>query len=205
MVAALRPPDIADRRKASISLTTILSFFKQSSLQKLYVISFFLLFTIMLFYSSFEWYIEENPQELPLTLQQFRMLGLIGVIPAFFVSRIQKRLFPAVLLCLFLSLMMAAFVPAMVNISTGTLIWASVMMVASTSVTIPMVIVLIGSFAAKNRGSALSIYSFVLLTGASAGSFLAPFLPLEAAVYTIAVLFACLTLIAYRLISERIC
>ncbi|SEB09930.1 Predicted arabinose efflux permease, MFS family [Thalassobacillus cyri] len=204
MAAALRPPDMVDRRKAAISLITILSFFKQSSLQKLYLISFFLLFTIMLFYSSFEWFIEKNPEGLPLTLQQFRMLGLIGVIPAFFVSRIQKRLPPAVLLCLFLSLMMAAFIPAMIGISTGTLIWASVMMVASTSVTIPMVIVLIGSLAVKNRGSALSIYSFVLLTGASAGSFLAPFLPLETAVYAIAVLFAFLTLIAYRLISERI-
>ncbi|MFG6120434.1 MFS transporter [Thalassobacillus sp. B23F22_16] len=203
MVAALRPADAVDRRYASISLTTILSFFKQSSLRKLYLISFFLLFTIMLFYSSFEWYMEKSPEQLPLTLQQFRMLGLIGVLPAFFVSRMQKHLHPAILLCLFLSLMMGAFIPAMVSLSTATLIWASVMMIASTSVTIPMVIVLIGTIAVTNKGSALSIYSFVLLSGASVGSFLAPFLPLEAAVYVIAVLFACFTLVSYRIYSKQ--
>ncbi|MBM7554099.1 MFS transporter [Thalassobacillus pellis] len=196
LFAALRPSDRFTGKNKSLSFSIILSFFRQSSLRKLYMISFFLLFTIMLFYSSFEWYMDQNNNPLGLTLQQFRMIGLIGILPSVFVRQLQTYFHPSTLLCSFLAIMVAAFLPAMFQLTTGTLLWASVLMIASTSVTIPMVILMIGKIAVHNRGSAISIYSFVLLTGASAGSFAAPFFPFHAVICFLALLFCILIMLS---------
>lgn len=178
------------------SLSPILSFFRSQPLQKLYGITFFLLFTVMLFYGSFELYIYEGAFNLPISLQTFRVIGVIGIIPAFFVGTMQSRLGARTTLTWYIGLMACGFLFPVIHLNVFSLLVASICMIASTAVTIPMVILQIGSFGAHARASAVSIYSFTLLTGASIGSALAPFIPFPVALILIVGLFALLAMLA---------
>ncbi|MFD1017791.1 MFS transporter [Thalassobacillus hwangdonensis] len=200
---SLRPTDKVDEKQRVLSLSTILSFFVHRSLQKLYVITFFLLFTIMFFYSSFEWFAARADTSLMFTLQQFRLIGLVGIIPAFFVRTLQKQLGSSRLLSLFLLLMVIGFLPALIHVNSATLLFASVMMIASTSVTIPMVILLIGTIASHRRGSALSFYSFLLLTGASFGPMIAPIFSFGAMLLSVTLLFIGLTCLGAKITIQK--
>ncbi|MYL32305.1 MFS transporter [Pontibacillus yanchengensis] len=184
------------KKKIVFSLSPILSFFQCRPLQKLYAISFFLLMAVMLFYGSFELFMYEASMNLPFSLQTFRFIGLIGIIPAFFAGTLQKQLGPRVVLSVFLMLMALGITIPLFTISIWTLLMASIFLIASTALTIPMVILLIGQFASHARASAVSIYSFTLLTGASIGSIVAAWVPFTIVLAGVALLFASLSLLS---------
>ncbi|KGP90806.1 hypothetical protein N780_03660 [Pontibacillus chungwhensis BH030062] len=181
------------------SLSPILSFFQFRPLQKLYGITFFLLFTVMLFYGSFEWLIARGEIDIPFSLQGFRVIGLIGIVPAFFAGPLQQRFgAPFVLGTSLLAVTIGFSLPLLV-LNTWTLLAASIFMIASTSLTIPMVILLVGQCSKQARASAVSIYSFTLLTGASIGSLGAAIVPFQGVLVCCAVLFMGLAYISLRL------
>ncbi|MDL4842859.1 MFS transporter [Aquibacillus rhizosphaerae] len=152
---------------------TILSCFKNQVLQKLYVIAFFLLLTIMLFYGSFEIYLYNNWVDFPFSLQLFRMISLIGIIPAFFASSVMKWFGAVNVLRFQLGIMIIGFIPSIFFLHVGSVLFASFMMITSTSLSIPMVVLLVGKHATVSKSTAVALYSFVLLIGASLGSTLA--------------------------------
>lgn len=181
------------------SLSPILSFFQFRPLQKLYGIAFFLLFTVMMFYGSFEWMIARGEIDIPLSLQSFRMIGLVGILPAFFAGPLQQRFGAPFVLGFGLLTLTIGFSLPLLALHTWTLLIASILMIASTSITIPMVILLVGQFSQHSRASAVSIYSFTLLTGASIGSIAASLIPLPTILPTTAILFMGLAFISFRM------
>ncbi|GGD17630.1 MFS transporter [Pontibacillus salipaludis] len=181
------------------SLSPILSFFQFRPLQKLYGITFFLLFTVMLFYGSFEWLIARGEINIPFSLQGFRVIGLIGILPAFFAGPLQQRFGAPFVLGMSLLAVTIGFSLPLLILNTWTLLAASIFMIASTSLTIPMVILLVGQCSKQARASAVSIYSFTLLTGASIGSLGAAIVPFQGVLISCAVLFMGLAYISLRL------
>ncbi|KGX83904.1 MFS transporter [Pontibacillus marinus] len=184
------------------SLSPILSFFRHRPLQKLYGIAFFLLFTVMLFYGSFELFMYRDELDFPFSLQTFRMIGLIGIIPAFFAGRLKSAFGARGILAVHLGLMAVGFIVPLVALNVWTLLFASICMIASTALTIPMVILLVGVHGAHARASAVSIYSFTLLTGASVGSWIAALLPFEMVLVSVVVLFCGLVVLSMSVRNE---
>ncbi|KGX92784.1 hypothetical protein N781_15030 [Pontibacillus halophilus JSM 076056 = DSM 19796] len=174
---------LAKPRDASVTkpvpIRSIVSFFRFSPLQKLYVTAFFLLLTVIAFYGSLELYLSTHPSFLPYSLQTFRLIGLLGIIPSFFAGPLVEKWGARPLLVSMLLLMSVGFLLPSIAFHPWTLLLASIAMIASTSLTIPMVIMLIGFYGNRARATAISMYSFILLTGASAGSILATFIPVQ--------------------------
>jgi len=184
------------------SLSPILSFFRHRPLQKLYGIAFFLLFTVMLFYGSFEVFMYRGSLDFPFSLQTFRMIGLAGIIPAFFAGRLKATFGACGVLAFHLGLMVIGFIVPLVALNVWTLLFASICMIASTALTIPMVILLVGVHGEFARASAVSIYSFTLLTGASVGSWIAAVVPFQLVLLAVVVLFSGLVILSMTVGNE---
>ncbi|MCT2535602.1 MFS transporter [Aquibacillus koreensis] len=180
---------------------TILSCFKNQSLQKLYSITFFLLLTIMLFYGSFEIYLFNQWTDFPFSLQLFRLISLIGIIPAFFASSLIAHFSAIRVLRFSLILMMIGFMAPIISLTVPSLMIASIMMIASTSLSIPMVVLLVGAVAKARKSTAVAVYSFVLLIGASIGSILASLISFSFVIIMIPLTFGVLVFVTH-LISE---
>ncbi|WP_077623099.1 MFS transporter [Sediminibacillus massiliensis] len=178
--------------------TIILSCFQNQILRKLYLIAFFLLLPIMLFYGSFEIYLHQVWTDFPVPLQLFRVCSLIGILPSFFISALLRRFRAKQILRFQLFVMVAGFLPAIAGLNVGTITFASFLMITSTSLTIPMVVLLVGRNTVHGT-SAVAIYSFTLLSGASVGSALASLVPFPFVLGIIAAIFILLGLLAKTL------
>lgn len=170
-------------------LPIILACFRDHTLQKVYSITFFLLFTIMIFYGSFEIYLYNDLRDFPYSSQLLRLISLIGISPAFFSGFSVKKWGVKSVLRFQLGIMVVGFIPAVFSINVFTILIASLFMIASTSLTIPMVVLLVGKHAPLFKSTAIALYSFVLLIGASIGSVLAPFIPFTTVLFIIPILF----------------
>ncbi|GGM42192.1 MFS transporter [Paraliobacillus quinghaiensis] len=183
-------------------LPMILSCVRDYTLQKIYSITFFLLLTIMLFYGSFEIYLYEEWPDFPYSIQLLRLISLIGILPAFLSSILIKRFGAKSVLQFQLGVMMIGFIPAVITLNVFTILFASLFMIASTSLTIPMVVLLVGKHAKLFKSTAVSLYSFVLLTGASAGSVIAPVIPFTTVLILIPAVFLLLSFLSRLLPSD---
>lgn len=170
-------------------LPIVLACFRDHTLQKIYTITFFLLFTIMLFYGSFEIYLYNNFRDFPYSSQLLRFISLIGISPAFFSGFFVKKWGVKAVLRFQLGIMVVGFIPAAISLNVFTILIASLFMIASTSLTIPMVILLVGKHASVFKSTAIALYSFILLIGASIGSALAPLIPFTTVLFIIPILF----------------
>ncbi|WP_112180681.1 MFS transporter [Paraliobacillus zengyii] len=180
----------------------ILACFRDHTLKKVYRITFFLLFTIMLFYGSFEIHLYNDSHKFPFSAQILRFISLIGISPAFFSSFFVKKWGVKSVLRFQLGIMVVGFIPAVVSLNVFTILIASLFMIASTSLTIPMVVLLVGKHAAVFKSTAVALYSFVLLIGASIGSMLAPFIPFTTVLSLIPILFVVLIIFSSSIPSE---
>src|SRR5690606_1122347 len=87
---SLKKTNVPDTKFRNV-FTSILTLIRHTTLYKLYTTAFFLLLTIMLFYGGFEMYLLHNSIDLPFSIQTFRMIGLFGIVPAFFANRLVER------------------------------------------------------------------------------------------------------------------
>ncbi|MRG87031.1 MFS transporter [Salinibacillus xinjiangensis] len=184
-------------------LRHIVTLIRFTPLQKLYITAFFLLFTVMLFYGGFEILLAKENQSFPFSHQTFRLIGLIGIVPAFFASQLESRFGPIQVLSGSLVLMSIGFIFPIVTLNEWTLIMASICMIGSTSLTIPMVVLLVGRYGHESKGRAISLYSFTLLTGASVGSICAALIPFTYILIGIVFLFIGLVLMSRSLQKEK--
>lgn len=169
---------------------------KHRHLAKLYAIAFFLLLTLMLFYGSFEIYVYDSVGDFPYSIQFLRLISLIGIFPSFFSSQLINRFGAKSVLRFQLGVMVIGFIPVAIANHVFTIMVASFFMILSASLTIPMVVLLVGKHAAQFRSTAISLYSFILLTGASTGSMLAPILPFSVVLLLVPILYIVLTVFA---------
>lgn len=200
LLITLKPTSKKPLRLKSLYIT-ILSCFRDKQLRKLYTIAFFLLFPIMLFYGGFEIYLYNSWPHFPFSLQIFRLLSLVGIVPSFFAGFLVSRFHPASILRCQLAVMTLGFFPAIIFLNAETITIASIAMIASTSLSIPMLVLLVGKFSTDRKSSAVAIYSFTLLIGASIGTTLAPLISFPSILILLPGIFLFLFLFAKRLPS----
>lgn len=139
------------------------SLLNDSKLSKCYVISFTLLFSVIAFYDALGRFFAGPGTELYL----IRLAGLAGASVSLFTGKLIEKAGEVKTLSLGLVLGVTSLLSMLIFHSTSGLVIFSIMFISSISIAIPTVITVIGTFAGEKRSKALSLYSFILLSGAS--------------------------------------
>lgn len=136
---------------------------KDPSLLKCYVITFSLLFSIIAFYDSIDRFFNGPPTDLLV----IRLVGLIGAFLSLFTGILIEKFGELLTLIGGLTIGVLSTLTLFFVHSTAHLVLFSILFVSSISLVIPTVITLIGIYGSSQRAKALSLYSFILLIGAS--------------------------------------
>ncbi|MBE4909280.1 MFS transporter [Bacillus luteolus] len=157
-------------------LKNMIRLLKNSLLIKSYLITFTLLLTFVAFYDGITRYLTNELQVESEVLFAIRGAGLLGAVLSLFTGKIIAAVGEMKTLKLGLCLTICSLFPLIILPSPKLIAILSIFFVASISLLLPSIISFIGKNGGEHRGSALSIYSFTLLTGASLGPVLAEFL-----------------------------
>ncbi|GLB58841.1 MFS transporter [Cytobacillus sp. NCCP-133] len=153
------------KSKASV-LFIMRKLLKNRSLLKCYAIAFTLLFSFVALYDAIGRFFQGSRDDL-FTLRAF---GLIGAVLSLFTGKLIERMGIYSTMKLGLILGVFSIINMAVFSSTTALMAFSIIFVSSISLLVPTVITLIGMIAGTDRAKALSLYSFILLTGAGLAS-----------------------------------
>ncbi|WLR53912.1 MFS transporter [Mesobacillus subterraneus] len=159
---------------------------KDSRLMKCYSISFSLLFAIIAFYDAIGRYFNGPESDLLI----IRLVGLLGASLSLFTGKLIDRWGELRTMMFGLAIGSTSAFLLLFFQSTAALIFFSIFFVSSISLTIPTVITLIGGYGSSQRAKALSLYSFILLTGASLAPPVAALLPFSGVMLLLSSLFA---------------
>ncbi|WP_417897369.1 MFS transporter [Bacillus haimaensis] len=132
-----------------------------------YLIVFSLLLSFVAFYDSLYQYLIQTYPEQPFIL--VRSIGLLGVVSCFFSNSLYKRLGAPNLLFWCSITIIISFVFVLIHPVPIVISIASILFVAAISIYLPSIISYIGILGAEYRASAISLYSFTLLSGTSIG------------------------------------
>ncbi|PWW27755.1 putative MFS family arabinose efflux permease [Cytobacillus oceanisediminis] len=153
--------------KSRVSVIHIMkNLLKNGSLLKCYAITFTLLFSFVAFYDAIGRFFQGTREDLYI----LRAVGLFGAVLSLFTGRLIDRIGIYANMKLGFILGIFSIINMAVFRSTPALMAFSILFVASISLLVPTVITLIGLIAGTDRAKALSLYSFILLTGASLAS-----------------------------------
>jgi len=140
-----------------------------ADLRKAYFAAITLLLSFVALYSSLDKYLFSkfhlNPQE----AFYIRTIGIAGIVGSFFVPKLAKKLPFHKIVASGISIMLISLI---VTALAGSAVWvqiALIIFVAGLLMTIPSIITLIGQLAGKDRGMAVTLYTFILFVGASIG------------------------------------
>jgi MFS transporter, YNFM family, putative membrane transport protein len=158
---------------------------KEPVLMKCYMITFSLLFAIIAFYDAIGRFFDGPESD----LLMIRLVGLIGACLSLFTGKLIDRWGELRTLMFGLAIGSASAFLLLFFQTTGALIIFSIFFVSSISLVIPTVITLIGFYGSSQRAKALSLYSFILLTGASLAPPLAALLPFNGVMILLSSLF----------------
>ncbi|OIJ21546.1 hypothetical protein BKP45_02055 [Anaerobacillus alkalidiazotrophicus] len=164
-----RPTKPAQSRSVHLLIRTLLKIPFRKDLRKLYFITFTILLTFVAYYTALENYystILGLPPENTLVIRSF---GLTGLLLTILSNKISGRIGFENTIFMGLTLMLTGVLCSTSSIILF-LIFGSVIFVAGTSITIPSLIYIISIKGAENKSLAISMYSFILLIGASFGS-----------------------------------
>ncbi|MET3696312.1 predicted MFS family arabinose efflux permease [Bacillus oleivorans] len=178
-------PKIKEACNRGELLKTYRRIVQNKSLLKCYGIVFTLLFSFIAFYDGLNHFYSDNPNE----LFMLRVTGLFGAILSFFTGKILDKWGDMKTLYLGLFLGITSLTLLIFDPSFHILAIVSILLVSSVSILVPTMITIIGSIAGKDRAKALSIYSFILLTGATAASPIAIWLSFKITVLLLIFLF----------------
>lgn len=142
-----------------------------------YLIVFSLLLSFVSFYESLHRFYDAE------SMTFVKAIGLTGTVASLFVSKLTKYvgmqrsiIIGFVMMILSLILIALSKFPLIVSIF-------SVVFVASISIIIPSIISFIGYLGAKHRANAISLYSFILLTGTAFGPIISDVLSFQHVLY----------------------
>jgi MFS transporter, YNFM family, putative membrane transport protein len=158
---------------------------KEQQLMKCYIITFSLLFAIIAFYDAIGRFFAGPASDLLL----IRLVGLIGAILSLFTGTLMDRWGTLRTLMFGLAIGSTSAFTLLFLHTASALIILSIFFVSSISLVIPTVITLIGAFGSSQRAKALSLYSFILLTGASLAPPVAAVLPFHGVMLLLTLLF----------------
>jgi MFS family permease len=153
-----------------IPVKQLLTLYRTKNLTFCYIISFSLLLTTVAFYDAVSQYFSTSitPDELFI----LRFVGLLGTILSLFGGAIISKIKEKGSLIAGFSLLISSLIPMITFPSYGVIIFCSIILIAAISILIPTIITVIGTLGEEARGSAIALYSFTLLVGASFGSLL---------------------------------
>jgi MFS family permease len=140
-----------------------LSLLKDSRLIKCYLIASTLLFSVIAFYDALSRFFPGQSNELFL----IRTAGLLGASVSLFTGKLIERKGEIKTLALGLVIGVISLAAMLFFNSVVELIALSILFISCISLAIPTVITLVGTYGGKQRSKALSLYSFILLIGAS--------------------------------------
>ncbi|MFT9597916.1 MFS transporter [Mesobacillus sp.] len=162
-----------------------LQLLKEPRLMKCYSITFSLLFAIIAFYDAIGRFFDGPASD----LLMIRLVGLIGASLSLFTGKLIDRWGELRTLMFGLAIGSTSAFMLLFFHTTGALIIFSIFFVSSISLVIPTVITLIGFYGSSHRAKALSLYSFILLTGASLAPPIAALLPFSGVMILLSSLF----------------
>ncbi|KAF0818044.1 MULTISPECIES: MFS transporter [unclassified Cytobacillus] len=157
------PPASRPFNKETSTFAVMKKLIRQGRLLKCYAITFTLLFSFAAFYDA----MGRNFMGTMEDLFTIRAVGLIGALLSLFTGKLIERIGAYSTLKLGIFLGTVSIIKMFFFSSTNALMAISILFVASISLLVPTVITLIGMLAGAYRAKALSLYSFILLTGAS--------------------------------------
>jgi MFS transporter, YNFM family, putative membrane transport protein len=176
------PPQAVESMPLSKIFSQLL---KDPRLMKCYTITFSLLFAIIAFYDAVGRFFDGPESD----LLMIRLVGLIGASLSLFTGKLMDRWGELRTLMFGLAIGSTSAFLLLFFQSTGALIFFSIFFVSSISLVIPTAITLIGFYGSSQRAKALSLYSFILLTGASLAPPVAAVLPYKGVMLLLASLF----------------
>lgn len=143
---------------------------KNPSIVICYIITFSILLSFISFYDGIGQYLNGVDEQ---TLFKIRAIGLIGASLSLFTGKLVQQFGDRRTLLIGLSLATTSLLCLLMSKTPGVIAVLSIPFVASISLLFPSIISLVGKLGEHARGSAISIYSFTLLTGASFGPIIA--------------------------------
>lgn len=162
-----------------------LQLLKDPQLMKCYVVTFSLLFAIIAFYDAIGRHFAGPASQ----LLMIRLVGLFGASLSLFTGKLMDRWGELQTLIFGLAIGSSSAFLLLFFHSAGALVIFSIFFVSSISLVIPTVITLIGAYGSSQRAKALSLYSFILLTGASLAPPVAAVLPFQGVLLMLSLLF----------------
>ncbi|WP_226670021.1 MFS transporter [Metabacillus litoralis] len=138
-------------------------------------LTFFTLMSFVSFYEELAQYFIGQEKVLFYT----RCIGLLGTPLSLFSGKWLKKHPPLKIILVCLSFMIGAFAFMLLTKQLFLITCLSIIFVSSIAVLIPSLITFIGESAADKRATAISLYSFTLLTGASVGPMVSSFLDFQ--------------------------
>lgn len=159
---------------------------KKTTLFPLYLIVITILFSFVAFYETFSYqFVEANEQML-----WIRSLGITGVVLSIFTGKIIAKISAIKTLKFGISLICCSiFLILLMSNSIFIFGIFSIFFVGGISILIPTLIHLIGENSGNLRAKAISLYSFILLIGASIGPVVASLFPYKIVLTMILALF----------------
>jgi MFS transporter, YNFM family, putative membrane transport protein len=177
------PPPAVESQPLQKVFFTLLS---DSRLMKCYVITFSLLFAIIAFYDAIGRFFAGPSSD----LLMIRLVGLIGATLSLFTGKLIDRWGELRTLMAGLGIGVVSALALVFFHTAFHLVLFSIFFVSSISLVIPTVITLIGLFGRSQRAKALSLYSFILLIGASLAPPAAALLSFKGMMMLLALLFS---------------
>lgn len=169
-----QPQKQKNGRTLQQTFTLLLKLPFRFALRRLYFITFTTLLSFVAFYTALENLFLHYNVVSQNTMLLIRGIGLIGLVITVYTEKIAQKFgyIHSIFIGLLLKLI-GVLVTSLVNLSFIAL--GSIIFVAGVALVIPSLIQLIGVRGGENRGLAISLYSFILLLGASFGSLISLF------------------------------
>ncbi|RXJ01938.1 MFS transporter [Anaerobacillus alkaliphilus] len=182
-----RPRKQKQSRSIPTLLRTIISIPFRQDLKRLYFITFTTLLAFVAYYTALENFFSTNTDATPSTTLMVRGFGLIGLIITIYSTKIGTRFGyeNTILFGLTLKLIGLLFSG---TINVYLIAFGSIVFVAGVAIIIPSLIQLIGYKGGHDRSLTISMYSFILLLGASFGSGITVFSSYFIQLFTLATL-----------------
>jgi predicted MFS family arabinose efflux permease len=149
-------PQTSEKKQSSF--TTLTKLLKVKGLMKCYIITFSLLFSSVAFYDTIERSFESS--------QVLRSIGLIGAILSIFTGKLIDRWKTSGTLVLGMTIGIISLLLMLLN-QEKIMYLVTILFISSIALLIPTIVERIGTITGEHRVIALSMYSFVLLIGAS--------------------------------------
>ncbi|RSK26354.1 MFS transporter [Bacillus sp. HMF5848] len=200
LLSVLLPKDTSSQTNTSL-IQNVKIIYNKRPLILAYLISFCLLQSVIIFYESL------NRLGLHLdwdssSVNMIRIVGLTGAVLSFGMGALIERFGVVRVLQIGAIFGLISFSPMMFTTNKLHLALLSIFFIAAISILIPTIVVIVGQLGEHARATAVSIYSFVLLSGASLGPLWATLFTFKITIVMLIIMYCLLLWLPSRLKNQ---